>query len=536
MGSAIADFAGVEAPVPVTAQSHDQIVVHYRAEAMHMIADEVQQHMLADARNSPLFCFAGRLASVTDQAPRTARELERSCRRGCVVLVPGRHWVRERMMRSCHFVIHGHGAPKKGAAPVDLADMLLSRAGAGLPPLTGVASAPTLRGDGSFVGAPGYDPATGIWLDFDPAEFAGMPRTPSRADAAAALATLRQEVFEGFPFASPADADVAALALLTGLVCRTCGPAPLFLFAAPAQGTGKSALAGLVTQLAFGREASPQPWPHDEAEREKTLLTVLKDGSTAALFDNVPDGAAIDSAALARAISGETFKARVLGASEAADVPSNALWLATGNNVRPAGDLATRTLVCELDARVERPDQRRHQRSDLAAWAAANRGRVVVAGLTILRAHAVAGAEASLKANSRFPDWDRIVRSALVWAGGSDETSDKFGAAYADDPADASRHRLLEAWAEVFDDREVSAQDVIAALEGAAPDFGQAGAAHELRGALTALGGTPGRGAPSVEWVGRVLAKIADRVVGDRRIVKWRDPVKRSARFQLQAV
>ena len=107
---------------------------------------------------------------------------------------------------------------------------------------------------------------------------------------------------------------------------------------------------------------------------------------------------------------------------------------------------------------------------------------------------------------------------------------------YADDPADASRHRLLEAWAEIFDDREVSAQDVIAAIEGAAPDFGQTGAAHELRGALTALGGTPGRGAPSVEWVGRILAKIADRVIGDRRIVRWRDAVRRSARFQLQGV
>ena len=69
-----------------------------------------------------------------------------------------------------------------------------------LPLLQGIASTPLLRDDGSIYSAPGYDKATGYWLENVPDIAPLIPVRPTAADAERALRCLR-DTFATFCFA-----------------------------------------------------------------------------------------------------------------------------------------------------------------------------------------------------------------------------------------------------------------------------------------------------------------------------------------------
>jgi hypothetical protein len=68
---------------------------------------------------------------------------------------------------------------------------------------------------------------------------------------------------------------------------------------------------------------------------------------------------------------------RKLGKSEAVPVPTNCLIIATGNNLTFRGDITRRVVVCRLDARQERPDERQFS-FDPGEVARQQRGELVV--------------------------------------------------------------------------------------------------------------------------------------------------------------
>jgi hypothetical protein len=93
---------------------------------------------------------------------------------------------------------------KTGAVPETLpervAHMYLAMKGDwSLPPLVGISTPPLLASDGTVRTADGYDPSTGLWCASVPT-VGGLPERPTRAEAEAALMTLRH-AFRTFPFA-----------------------------------------------------------------------------------------------------------------------------------------------------------------------------------------------------------------------------------------------------------------------------------------------------------------------------------------------
>jgi hypothetical protein len=77
----------------------------------------------------------------------------------------------------------------------------------------------------------------------------------------------------------------------------------------------------------------------------------------------------------------ETWKDRILGKTGMATVPTCTTWLATGNNLLIVGDLSTRALVCDLDAKVEHPEERKFD-INLYEYVPAHRDELVPAALT----------------------------------------------------------------------------------------------------------------------------------------------------------
>jgi putative DNA primase/helicase len=155
-------------------------------------------------------------------------------------------------------------------------------------------------------------------------------------------------------------------------------------------GTGKSKLVDLAAMIAIGHEAPVLAQGKTEEEMEKRLGAALLAGDTLVSFDNCEQQ--LGGELLCQALTQPRLKIRILGKSENAFVPTNAAFFATGNNLEVIGDMTRRTLVCSLDARVERPETRIFKNTDPVEVVRDNRAKYVVAALTILRAYHVATA------------------------------------------------------------------------------------------------------------------------------------------------
>ena len=113
------------------------------------------------------------------------------------------------------------------------------------------------------------------------------------------------------------------------------------------------------------------------------------------------------------------IKVRILGRSEMPECESHTAVFATGNNVTFKGDMVRRGLVCNLEAKTERPELREFK-NDALARAASQRGAYVAAALTVIRAYLAAGAPRVCGPFGSYTAWSRMVRSPLVWLGEPD--------------------------------------------------------------------------------------------------------------------
>jgi hypothetical protein len=333
-------------------------------------------------------------------------------------------------------------------APDDVAEALLSRGGNWkLPVLAGITKTPFLRRDGSLCERPGYDAASGLLFKPGNQTFPSIPEHPSKADAAEALALL-DRLLDGFPFVSDAARAVALSAILTMLDRRSMTAAPLHAFTSPTAGTGKSLLVDIVATLATRRPMPVvgQGGHGNEEELEKRLSAALLAGDAAITIDNCEH--ALQSTFLCQALTQQSLNIRVLGFSKNIETPVNAAIYATGNNLTIVGDLTRRTLICGLDAHCERPELRTFD-DNVLDTALEQRGPLVAAALTILRAWHIAGQRIDVAPFGSFESWSYRIREPLVWLECSDpcETVAKVRE---DDPRRSSLLTVITQWQTVL--------------------------------------------------------------------------------------
>jgi len=262
--------------------------------------------------------------------------------------------------------------------PDRVAQMYLDMVGEwGLPPLIGVSTSPLLSADGSVRVADGYDTATGLWC-CGVGELKLAAR-PSRADAEAALACLRQ-AFRTFPFADAPRCRDASLgvevvdirqppardesAFLVALLTAVCRPslwlAPGFLLTSPAvsgAGSGKGLLVRAICAVAFGIRPRAFTCGGERQELEKRLAAELIEAQPAVFLDNA-NGMALRSDMLASVLTERPSRVRLLGVSRMVLLNSTAIVAVTGNGLTVTEDLARRFNPCQLDACCEDPEQR----------------------------------------------------------------------------------------------------------------------------------------------------------------------------------
>jgi hypothetical protein len=284
----------------------------------------------------------------------------------------------------------------------------------GIRHLEAVVDYPVLRPDGTILSQPGYDPHTGLLLESS-ATFPTIPDRPSRADAIAACSRLLDAVAD-FPFERKEHQAAWLAALLTPLSrFAFIGPSPLFLVDSNVRGAGKGLLLDCISRIVTGERFTIATYTHDEEELRKRITSLVLAGDRLVLFDNL-DGQ-FGNAVLDAALTGMTWKDRLLGINRMAEAPMLMTWYATGNNVAVAADTARRICHIRLESPEERPEERKDfKRPNLLMWVGERRAELLVDALTIMRAYFVDGRpDMSLPAWGSFEGWSRIVRSAVVW-------------------------------------------------------------------------------------------------------------------------
>jgi hypothetical protein len=325
------------------------------------------------------------------------------------------------------------------------------------PEVVGVVSAPTMRPDGSILSAPGYDPVTRLWCNSNIA-LPAIPEKPTRRQAETALQLLK-ELLSEFPFVTDVDRAAALAGIMTPVLRGAFDRALLLAIFAHASGTGKSYLVDLIANIVTGRDCPVMTMPNSTEEMEKRLGSILLEGSSINSLDNMSCDLTGD---LLGQISTQTIiKIRILGKSETPECEWKGTLFATGNNIQVIGDQVRRTLVCNLDAKMENPDQRKFE-LDPIARVHEDRGVYVAAVITIARAYAAAGQPVKdLTPLVGFDGWSRVVREPLVWLDEPDPVKNMEAARIAD-PERAAASELVTRWSKIIGvDAPVTTSEII---------------------------------------------------------------------------
>ena len=308
--------------------------------------------------------------------------------------------------------------------PVQLVRMVLSRERRwAFPHVSGIITTPTLRPDGSLLAAPGYDPASELYL-LPSLQLPPIAAHPTRQDALAGLEKLKY-LFREFSFQDKhgsglekrLNCSVAISALLTALLRGSLPTAPVYLVCASTPGTGKSYLVDVIAVVTTGQFCPVITTSRNAEETEKRIGSILLSGIPIVSLDNCIHD--LGGELLCQLTERPVIRIRILGRSEMPPCECHTAVFATGNNIVFKGDMVRRGLVCNLEALDERPELREFE-ADVLDIAAADRGPYVAAALTIVRAYIAAGSPKDCPTLGSYSAWSNMVRSPLVWLGEPD--------------------------------------------------------------------------------------------------------------------
>lgn len=387
--------------------------------------------------------------------------------------------------------------------------------------LKAMVSLPYARPDGVLVNAPGYDDVTGIYADFAIDDHLPVPKAPTTAQVVEALTTLWKP-WSGYNFATAND----RAAMLAAIITAVCRPAlsisPGFFFDAPVQASGKTKCASALGAVIRGKRGGVSPFVDGlgaEAETVKKLVSMLVVGESFWLIDNVVG--VWRSPVISCLVTDGAINERLLGSNSWYRGEARMMVCATGNNATLDRDLGRRFIRVRIDPGVETP-QARTFNFDPVDVALACRMDIAHAVLVLVQAYWAAGSPQLGRGDAGFSEWNRLVRSCVLWVGASD-LADKSGLGKLGDPAhsileeagsddpETSAHRmLLHGLHEEFIGANFQAKDVLRAWE-----LGEKSSDEGLsliREGLSAL--LAGRREITTVGVGKVLRYRRDRIAG----------------------
>jgi hypothetical protein len=324
-----------------------------------------------------------------------------------------------------------------------------------LPLLSAVISTPLILPTGRIIEKPGYDEGTGFFFNPLGAAFPPIPNKPTREDARVAL-NLLVGLIKEFPFIDEASKAVALSGILTSVARRAIDFAFMHAITAPAFGSGKSYLVDLFCMIATGRPAPAVDQNRSQEEFEKGLNAHLLKGVSHMAIDNV--SRPLGGSRLAQILTQTLVDVRPFGTLDNITVQPTTFITATGTNITVVKDLRRRTLLCSMDAKIERPELRRFSEDPLKA-VGADRGKYVAAALTIIRAFMLTGGKQAEPINN-YARYCAMIRDPLIWLGCADPCV-TLETIREQDPTLGIRKQIARQWRDVLGNEPKTARQVI---------------------------------------------------------------------------
>lgn len=344
-------------------------------------------------------------------------------------------------------------ALKPADCPFKYADGLAvaARLNGGLPDLKGIITHPTIDPKtGRIINRDGYDTGTGLLLRLDATDWPDISEKPDEKEILKAAETIFKP-FAAFPFAAALDLGVFFCGAAYRINPGFTGNRTLDNDHRAHTRHRKTLLARCLARL-IGLNF-PAVFPGggaDETEIRKRLLSIFKSGARLVVMDNL--SGTLNSDSLCAALTSPTFEDRILGASEIISAPTNTLFIATGNNIRPGGDLCRRTITARLDAGTEKPWTRTFD-FNVLEYMDRHGQEMVTAALTILKGALESGFMVADSLGS-FEDWNATTRTAVCYLQEIgfpvDDPALSIENSLNEDPETGKLSALLNAWASCF--------------------------------------------------------------------------------------
>ena len=270
---------------------------------------------------------------------------------------------------------------------------------------------PVMRADGRVELLPvGYDLET---------QTLTLPGVEYQTDLALGDAVeIINDLLSEFCFADGERSKAVALAAMLGLYAGQLLPEkslrPCFIFAANAEGAGKTLLVSCIVTPTLG-ELPTGCKPADEDEVRKVLLTTVREGRAVVFFDNLKGH--LNSDAIEGFVSAPVFTGRKLGVNESITADNLATVFITGNGLTVSPDMRRRSLFVELHLEVERAEDRQFRRPlDLPALLPM-RPKILAALWALVNHWNTQGRPAPRRSHSAFPSWANMVAGIVEAAG-----------------------------------------------------------------------------------------------------------------------
>ena len=204
--------------------------------------------------------------------------------------------------------------------------------------------------------------------------------------------------------------------LLTGLVMhRFIGSHPMLLLNGNQPGVGKTTLARIASIIRDGgSDVGTVSFIEDEIEFEKQIAARINNGDSTCIIDNAKSRRIIQSASLERSISDKLLQFRLLGTSNRICVENAVQFILTVNTAEVDTDLATRSLVVNLEYHGD-PRFRKYKINNLEEYAAKHRDAINAELIGMFKRWVDAGKPLA-DVNCRFnqDNWGRIIGGVLA--------------------------------------------------------------------------------------------------------------------------
>lgn len=348
-----------------------------------------------------------------------------------------------------------------------------------LPSIDGILHGPICGPSGELVNGAGFVECNGLGF-YQAGRVDGfeLPARIEKADSEEAAQRLFNLLVD-YEFASPTIDRAKWLAMLLTQLCRPLVRyAPLFLVSANASRAGKTLLVDSLGIICHGISPQRIPWPGRSDKREdeiaKTVSGFAFEGKSICFWDNVADGFPLESEKLCQDLTAPFIHNRALHSNSQIGGRNLMQFIASGNNISPAGDLIGRSILLKVITTSHAPgsrDAKSFVHGELSEHITKKRLVILRDALVILAGYIRAGRPAQPgKHLGGFNDWVDLVCGSIRWATGIDPIEDQERTAKEADPKTIGLHGLAMNWREVFGDLPMKAGNIFRRLTQAGED------------------------------------------------------------------